>query len=143
MRRAPVCPDFNGDGHPDVVVSSDGNDSGFFLFLGNGAGTFQSPTLPSGNIFIGFFGILTGDLTGDGKQDVAMSTDGSCGVVQFPGNGDGTFQAPLYFGTGLYATFLIKGEFQGQPKGINAGCVPAHTSPSHLLGSICRPTVAA
>lgn len=125
--------DFNGDGHPDVVISSDGSDGGFFLFLGNGDGTFQSPTLPSGNLFIGFSGILTGDFNGDGKRDVVMSTGGNCGVALFPGNGDGTFQAPLYFGTGINTSFLIKGEFQGQPKGYKPDLVVASQGAIDIL----------
>src|ERR1022692_147308 len=122
--------DFNGDGHPDVVISAE--QYGFYILLGNGDGTFQPPTLVTGPDQLGY-GIVVGDFNNDGKPDVALSTNAGCGVAVFSGNGDGTFQPPMYFGTGLYSTFLITGEFQGQPKRYKPDLVVATESAIDIL----------
>src|ERR1017187_8049569 len=122
--------DFNGDGHPDVVISAE--QYGFYILLGNGDGTFQPPTLVTGPDQQGY-GIVVGDFNNDGKPDVALSTNAGCGVAVFSGNGDGTYQPPMYFGTGLYSTFLITGEFQGQPKRYKPDLVVATESAIDIL----------
>jgi hypothetical protein len=43
-------------------------------------------------------GISLGDFNGDGKIDLAVTN--SLGVGILLGNGDGTFQAPVFYGTG-------------------------------------------
>src|SRR5271165_546656 len=87
--------DFNGDGIPDVIVNSSYqggvNVFGFFVFLGNGDGTFQSP-IPKVTGFP-YNDFLIADFNGDGRLDIA-ATAGS-GVDLFFGNGDGTFQSPI------------------------------------------------
>jgi hypothetical protein len=59
--------DFNGDGHPDAVIS--GLNGGLF-YAGNGQALVAHPEvpLPSG------FGALAGDFNGDGFADVASSS---------------------------------------------------------------------
>src|ERR1022692_1183963 len=93
-----VVGDFNGDGMADLVVGA-----GFSLnvLLGNGDGTFQpavsyyaisSPT-----------SVAVGDFNGDGKADLAVANAnpitiiGSVSVLL--GNGDGTFQPAVIYGT--------------------------------------------
>jgi Bacterial Ig-like domain (group 3)/FG-GAP-like repeat len=56
-----VLADFDGDGKPDVAGGSDG-----LLLLGNGDGTFQSPT------YVGGPGALTADFNNDGRPDLAV-----------------------------------------------------------------------
>jgi hypothetical protein len=84
--------DFNGDGHPDFVVSTDGAPS-LLVAIGNGDGTFQTSSLPLPTIISGVspFGgsIVTGDFNDDGKIDIAVLLSGGCQI--FLGNGDGTF----------------------------------------------------
>jgi FG-GAP-like repeat/Abnormal spindle-like microcephaly-assoc'd, ASPM-SPD-2-Hydin len=96
--------DFNGDGKLDLAVAetypgglTGGGD--LLVFLGNGDGTFQSPTLYQ---FTGAGGypesMTTADFNGDGELDVAVMVGCPlCGTtpVIFYGNGDGTFRESL------------------------------------------------
>lgn len=90
--------DFNQDGNVDYVV--DGCDAagkcGVKVVLGNGDGTFQSARVVSSS---GIAAVFVADYDGDGKLDIAESSD-LVGEGQFDlilGNGDGTFQAPVNF----------------------------------------------
>jgi hypothetical protein len=104
-----VIDDSNGDGKPDLVVSSSSFSSGTTTYslsflAGKGDGTFQAPqsvtvTPPAG--FSGsapYFGLTSADLLGNGKKDLVTSA----GIVLL-GNGDGTFDqsATLAFPTPL------------------------------------------
>jgi hypothetical protein len=86
--------DFNGDGKPDLAFC---NQSQIAVLLGNGDGTFQSPSYytvdPMG---LGLFTFAIGDINSDAKQDLIASTfplSANFQFVAFLGNGDGTFQA--------------------------------------------------
>lgn len=61
--------DFNGDGIPDLICS----DGGFWLFIGNGNGTFGPPTLtkPLGSDDLAT--PLPVDLNGDGNMASSVS----------------------------------------------------------------------
>jgi len=86
--------DFNGDNHPDIVTTYSTRDvgfGGFDLLLNNGDGTFQAPVRND----IGSFEpgvILAADFNHNGKQDVALLSEGDKVVWIVLGNGDGTFQ---------------------------------------------------
>ena len=104
--------DFNGDGKADFVALN--SESGFVgpcygtslncisVFLGDGDGTFQPPTVISTGSS-GVTQILTGDFNGDGKLDLAAMVGNSGGphpeVAILLGNGDGTFKALTPFST--------------------------------------------
>jgi hypothetical protein len=104
--------DLNGDGHADLVIANqceaDGCNShaaDMVVMLGNGDGTFQSPsTFDSGGFIPSSISIV--DMDGDGKTDLVITN--TCGATPgcqtgnlslLFGNGDGSFQAPQVFPT--------------------------------------------
>ena len=61
--------------------------------------------------------VAVGDFNGDGKQDIATtSTCGSCGVTILRGNGDGTFQPPLFTAALGGTHYVAAGDFNGDGK---------------------------
>jgi FG-GAP-like repeat len=126
--------DVNGDGKLDVLVSS-----GYGIYplplgsvgvmLGNGDGTFQAPTYVSSGGY-GPSAIAVADVDGDGKPDLlvanfcASSSNGNClptaagSVSILRGNGDGTFQAPVTYGSGGYwiSDFIAVADVNGDGK---------------------------
>jgi len=76
---------------------------GVAVLLGNGDGTFQSPL--KYNTGTEFVSLAVADFNGDGNADVAVAIDGSdegpgSGAVSVLfGNGDGTFQPGVTYGS--------------------------------------------
>ena len=140
--------DVNCDGTPDLIVANlcqvstcnnNGDESGSVsILLGNGDGTFSEKTNFSTNL-AGTDGIAVGDVNGDGKPDIAVSShcDGprgqDCGpngsVSIFLGNGDGTFQT----GTQLTTIGVITG-------GVTILDVNGDGNPDVLVNSVCAPS---
>jgi hypothetical protein len=97
--------DVNGDGNPDIVgyTYSERANWSLVVFLGNGDGSFQSPTnFPGGGPGTEIQGFSLTDLNNDGKPDVILVANGlggGFGVLNVVLNaGDGTFGAPsTYF----------------------------------------------
>ncbi len=52
-----------------------------------------------------------GDFNGDGILDLAVANFSSAGVSVLLGNGDGTFQAPVYYGAGSFPGSVAVGDF--------------------------------
>jgi hypothetical protein len=95
-----VGADFNGDGKLDLVAQYG---TGLYLMVGNGDGTFQKarrivtdkrfPECGEGP------SLVVNDFNGDGKADLAFC-DWNGPTLRIGialGNGDGTFQRPVYY----------------------------------------------
>jgi hypothetical protein len=107
--------DINGDGNLDVIT---GNGS---VLLGKGDGTF--------NIGPGFTGgllsyVALADANGDGKLDIITANYASAYSLYYriyspainvlPGNGDGTFQAPMTYVPPFNLQVVTVGNFDGK-----------------------------
>ncbi len=93
--------DFNGDGKLDLLGSGALPCEGICidLLIGNGDGTFKPLQTVYSNTNMKICGFQNSyqvsDFNGDGKLDIAFCNQtGQVGVLL--GNGDGTFQAPLF-----------------------------------------------
>jgi hypothetical protein len=95
--------DFNGDKKLDLAVDG-------YTLLGNGDGTFQSPT----SVLPGAGPLAAADLRGDGKLDLILES-GSAPLMIYLGNGDATFSntASYDYGNGLG---LAVADFNGDGK---------------------------
>jgi hypothetical protein len=115
--------DFNGDGLPDLAVAHDagfGDPGGVSVLLGNGDGSFQAVrnfyTYVSHTV-----SMAVGDFNNDGTLDLAVAGrycgDYGCNdpeVDVLLGNGDGTFQDPRSYTTGLREVQSVAvGDFDG------------------------------
>jgi autotransporter-associated beta strand protein len=104
--------DFNGDGKPDLAVTSYYNN--VKVFLANGDGTFQAPeTLTAGNYT---YGIAVADLNGDGSPDLIVGNFRSGTISVFLGFSNGTFQAAQNFSVGTGPEGIAVGDFNGDGK---------------------------
>jgi hypothetical protein len=102
--------DVNGDGKLDLVFL--GNYPTLFLMLGNGDGSFGSPT----TIYQGSLAppVLLGDFNGDHHPDIAVLLNGEIAI--FLNNGDGTFASPVSYFGGLNPTMFVIGDFNNDGK---------------------------
>jgi FG-GAP-like repeat len=110
-----VSADLNDDGLVDIVTANQFSND-ISVLLGNGDGTFHSAgTFAAG---AGPTSLVLGDFNGDGRLDVAVTDGGDingdgAGVSILLGNGDGTFQPPVLYSAGGYASSLVEGDFTG------------------------------
>ncbi len=107
-----IAADLNGDGNLDLAVDA-GN---IWVLIGNGDGTFQDPVEVASVSGICAFGppMLVNDFNRDGKFDIAFCNgSGQIGVLL--GDGDGTFQAPVYYDAGQKVDFTFTaGDFRSR-----------------------------
>ncbi len=95
QKKLVAVADVNGDGIPDLVVSEPTNSS-VFVLLGNGDGTFRLASKTS--TIATPASLAVGDMNGDGKADLVIGIQSISGVFSImAGNGDGTFQSPVFY----------------------------------------------
>src|SRR5205807_10539351 len=85
--------DVNGDGKLDLVMLDSKHNVD--VFLGNGDGTFQAPTVYAGGA--NSTGLAVGDFNGDGHPDIA--------VLNTPNSGNGSVNILLNKGDGTFSVF--------------------------------------
>jgi len=114
--------DFNADGKLDIVAGGPG---GVSILMGNGDGTFQWGASPGTAGIVQ--AIAVADLNADGKPDLVVINEQSQpggydpkavnAVSILLGNGDGTFQPHIDYGTGTTpAASVAVGDFNGDGK---------------------------
>jgi|SRR5579872_752724 len=126
-----VAGDFNGDGNLDLAVTNGDctppheseppqcSPSTMGILMGNGDGTFQPQvTYPVGTLPAS---IVTADLNGDGKLDLAVVNVFDNNISILLGNGNGSFQSPVNYPVALQASYfelpsLVLGDFNGDGK---------------------------
>ena len=111
-----VVGDFNNDGKLDLVVLSAtprGGTTQFYLYFGNGDGTFKSPV--TYDFPTAIWSMAAADVNKDGKTDLLILMDDASGntiVRTYFANGDGGFTAgPIT--SGVLAQDIMVGDFDG------------------------------
>jgi hypothetical protein len=108
--------DLNGDGKADLVCINLGNPSTVSVLLGNGNGSFGTPTSYPLNA-PAVFGIGVADFNGDGKADVVIIENNSSAVLLFLGDGAGGLSpASSGFLTGQGPQQLVIADINGDGK---------------------------
>src|ERR1017187_1123243 len=103
--------DFNGDGKPDLAVTTNDTNTVSILF-GNGDGTFR----PAVNYPLGRSpgSIAIGDFNHDGNPDLAIVDGSGLDVVYILlGTREGTFQLAGTYGVGYYPSCVVAADFNG------------------------------
>jgi len=120
-----VTADFNGDGVPDIALSTT-SDNSVSVLLGHGDGTFGAPSTfpipgPAGVVAVG-------DLNGDGKLDlVADGSNSTLFTVSTSiliGKGDGTFGPAVSYGPSTWPGWpMFVADLNGDGRlDVNNGC---------------------
>jgi hypothetical protein len=98
VQRLRQVGDLDGDGLPDLAVTTNGGSgsNNLLLFLNKGAASTPVEILSSA-YNVGF--AASGDFNGDGKPDLAVTSaqNGLASLLIMFGNGDGTFAPPVPF----------------------------------------------
>ncbi|MFJ9521119.1 FG-GAP-like repeat-containing protein [Kitasatospora sp. NPDC101801] len=101
--------DLNGDGRPDLAVTSATADA-VDILLGDGNGGLGTPTVVPMGDFPG--SITTGDFDLDGRADL-VATGTALDVAVLPGNGDGTFRPQQSYRVAAFGGRPVVGDLDG------------------------------
>jgi hypothetical protein len=91
--------ELNGDSYLDIAFPDYGNDS-VGVLLGNGDGTFSTPTIFSTETGSGPTSVAVGYFNNDGYLDIVVANSDHRNVGLLLGHGNGTFKAQETFATG-------------------------------------------
>ncbi len=100
--------DVNGDGHPDLLLLNSGSNT-VGVLLNNGDGTFQ-PVVTYGTGGVDSWStqsVTAADVNGDGHADLLVANCYSNDVGVLLGNGDGTFQPAVTYGSGGWDAWSV------------------------------------
>ncbi len=110
--------DFNNDGKMDITLSdnSGATPASISVLLNNGDGSFQEPKFRSVHAFP--ISITSSDVNNDGKiyLNTAHANANASEVGISLGNGDGSFQMPIYYPVGLDPSQVISADLNGDGK---------------------------
>ncbi len=101
--------DFNGDGHLDLVETTDG--TSLTVILGRGDGTFLPPQSVDTGSLPAF--VAVGDFNEDGVMDLAVANKESGDLSILLGRGDGTFQPQVRYSVPWGSGYVRSGDFNG------------------------------
>jgi hypothetical protein len=108
--------DVNGDAKLDIVIANSDGTLSVLLNKGNGTYTTEALVPAVANLF--YQESLTfADFNGDGKMDIALTSRGAYSTVWvLPGNGNGTFGAPIQTQTSYVVDAAVAGDFNKDGK---------------------------
>lgn len=121
--------DFNGDGRMDVVTTNmltrqapgqSGNGLGTAVFLAGPDGELQPPLLLQAAGQYAYQGVVTADVSGDGRPDIVVASFANPGPILFINQGNGSFGPPVIIPprtplstTGLFLSLVALADFNG------------------------------
>ena len=108
--------DINGDGKLDIVTAN--SDGTLSVLLNKGNGTYTTePLVPAVTNLFYQESLTFADFNGDGKMDIALTSKGAYATVWvLPGNGNGTFGAPIATQTPYTVEEAVAGDFNKDGK---------------------------
>ena len=92
--------DLNGDGQPDLAITSRAYSTGSISTLLNSGGSFHQASFTPLAAPLAPDYLAYGDLNNDGNVDLVAVSQPASAMIVLTGNGDGTFQAPAAYATG-------------------------------------------